>query len=124
MIVREKDLEKFQEFEHFGVLGMKWGRRKAKTQVSNNKTKSTNTTSINNKNTSTKNNSVKSKKVSDDTSVKMSRSDKIKLGASAVLIISGLIAQRKLLNIADKKAEAFVKSWANDTMRAQKMLVK
>lgn len=28
MIVREKDLEKFQEFEHFGVKGMKWGVRR------------------------------------------------------------------------------------------------
>lgn len=30
MIVREKDLEKLQEFEHYGVLGMKWGIHRSK----------------------------------------------------------------------------------------------
>lgn len=29
MIIREKDLEKLQEFEHYGVKGMKWGVRKS-----------------------------------------------------------------------------------------------
>lgn len=36
MIVREKDLEKFQEFEHYGVQGIKWGvRRSVNKGVSN-----------------------------------------------------------------------------------------
>lgn len=30
MIVREKYLEKLQEFEHYGVLGMKWGIHRSK----------------------------------------------------------------------------------------------
>lgn len=29
MIVREKDLERLQEFEHYGVQGMKWGVRRS-----------------------------------------------------------------------------------------------